>query len=110
LRVLGMFALVNLGWLMFRETDIHQLLRDLTLRPGTDSPAQLMAAGHFLGLLAFYSIPLACDSALYLSGLYQRARATLAWALLEGAAGMALIAAIVLFYSDAPSDFIYFQF
>jgi alginate O-acetyltransferase complex protein AlgI len=110
LRVLTMFALVNVGWLMFRETDIHQLLRDLALRPGSDSPAQRMAAGHFLGLIAFYSVPLWCDSALYSSRIYQRARATISWALVEGAAAMILIAAIALFYSDVPSDFIYFQF
>jgi alginate O-acetyltransferase complex protein AlgI len=110
LRVLALFALVNLGWLMFRETDVSQLLRDLALRPGSDSAAQRMAAGHFLGLIAFYSLPLVADSALYLSRTYQRARATLSWALLEGAAAMLLIAAIALFYSEVPSDFIYFQF
>jgi len=110
LRVLSMFALVNLGWLMFRETDIHQLLRDLALRPGADSPAQRMAAGHFLGLVAFYSLPLLADGALYLTRTYARARATLSWALLEGSAAALLIAGMALFYSDIPSDFIYFQF
>jgi hypothetical protein len=109
-RILTLFALVNLGWLMFRETDVHQLLRDLALRPGSDSVAQRMAAGHFLGLIAFYSLPLVLDSALYASRTYQRARATLSWTVLEGAAAMLLIAAIALFYSDVPSDFIYFQF
>jgi alginate O-acetyltransferase complex protein AlgI len=110
IRVLVLFALVNLGWLMFRETDVSQLLRDLALRPGSDSPAQRMAAGHFLGLIAFYSLPLVADSVLYLSRIYRRARATLSWAVLEGAAAMLLIVATALFYSDVPSDFIYFQF
>ncbi|HEX3772895.1 MAG TPA: MBOAT family O-acyltransferase [Polyangiaceae bacterium] len=110
IRVLVMFALVNLGWLMFRETDIHQLLADLSLRPGSDSSAQLMAAGHFLGMIAFYSLPLAFDSVLYLCKAYDRARATLHWAVLEGAAGLLLVAGITLFYSELSSDFIYFQF
>ena len=109
-RIIGMFALVNLGWLMFRETNIHQLLRDLQLRPSADSSAQRLAAAHFIGLIVFYSIPLWLDSALYLSRTYQRARATLVWAMMEGAAAVALIAAIALFYSEVPSDFIYFQF
>jgi alginate O-acetyltransferase complex protein AlgI len=110
LRVLVMFALVNLGWLMFRETDIHQLLQDLALRPGADSPAQLMAAGHFLGLIALFSFPLLCDSLLYLSRCYERARGTLSWALFEGVTAFVLIVATTFFYSDVPGDFIYFQF
>ncbi len=110
LRVLVMFGLVNVGWLMFRETDVHQLLRDLALRPGSDSPAQLMAAGHFLGLIGLFSLPLLGDSLLYLSRAYERARATLSWALLEGLTAAMLLAAIVFFYSDIPGDFIYFQF
>jgi hypothetical protein len=42
--------------------------------------------------------------------VYARARATLSWALLEGSAAALLIAGMALFYSDIPSDFIYFQF
>ena len=110
LRMLCMFALVNVGWLMFRETDVHQLLRDLSLRPGLGTAAQRMAAGHFLGLTCFYSIPLVLDSGLYLSRVYQRARATLGWAFVEGAAALALISAMAFFYSEVPGDFIYFQF
>jgi alginate O-acetyltransferase complex protein AlgI len=110
LRVLLVFALVNVGWLMFRETDIHQLLRDLALTPGSDTPAQRMAAGYFLGTVACYAVPLLIDSGLYLGRVYGRARATLGWALVEGCTAMLLIAGTALFSSDAASDFIYFQF
>ena len=110
LRVVVMFALVNIGWLMFRETDVQQLLLDFTLRPSGDSAAQRIAAGHFLGLIACYSLPLVLDSTLYSSRVYLRARASQFWALLEGALAAVLIAVLVSFYSDVPSDFIYFQF
>jgi hypothetical protein len=110
LRVLTMFLLVNVGWLMFRETDVHQLLRDLALRPGSDSPAQRMAAGHFLGMIGCYSSPLWIDSGLYLGRVYQSARATLGWALAEGATALLLIVAMAVFSSEVSSDFIYFQF
>src|SRR4030095_13596869 len=32
-QVLGMFLLTNLGWLLFRETSLTAILRDLTLSP-----------------------------------------------------------------------------
>jgi D-alanyl-lipoteichoic acid acyltransferase DltB (MBOAT superfamily) len=109
-RIVVMFALVNVGWLMFRETDIQQLLRDLSLRPFSDTPAERMAAGHFLGLVLFYAFPLVVDSTLYATGVYARARSTLNWALAEAWAAFVLVLGLALFYSQVPSDFIYFQF
>jgi D-alanyl-lipoteichoic acid acyltransferase DltB (MBOAT superfamily) len=110
LRIVVLFALVNLGWLMFRETDVRQLLHDLTLRLGSDSPAERMAAGQFLGLILLYSSPLIADSLFYLTGVYERARNTTQWALTQGALAMTLILGMAFFYSEVPGDFIYFQF
>ena len=110
LRVAGTFTLVTAGWLLFRETNFDQLVRDLALRPGADTPAQWMAAGHLLGLILLYAAPLVVDSVCYLSGVYDRVRDTTPWALAQGAAATVLIAGLVLFYSEMPSDFIYFQF
>jgi alginate O-acetyltransferase complex protein AlgI len=109
-RIVCLFVLVNVGWLMFRETDVRQLLYDLSLRPGRDTPAQWMAAGQFLGLIVLYSSPLLVDSALYLTGVYARARNTTRWALAQGVLVAALIGGMVFLGSDVPSDFIYFQF
>jgi D-alanyl-lipoteichoic acid acyltransferase DltB (MBOAT superfamily) len=109
-RIVCLFALVNVGWLMFRETDVRQLLHDLSLRPGHDTPAEWMAAGQFLGLIVLYSSPLLVDSALYLTGVYSRARNTTSWALAQGVLVAALIGGMVLLCSEVPSDFIYFQF
>jgi alginate O-acetyltransferase complex protein AlgI len=110
LRIVVLFALVNVGWLMFRETNVHQLLRDLTLLPGNDSRGEWMAAGQFLGLILLYASPLIADSVLYASGVYQRARDTTRWALAQGALVMTLIIGMAFFYSEIPGDFIYFQF
>jgi alginate O-acetyltransferase complex protein AlgI len=109
-RWLVFFALTNLGWLIFRETDIHQLLADLTPSKLPDSDAQRMAAGHLLGVLLAYSSPLILDTALYLGGVYQRARASLPWLLTEAGALSALVLAASFLHSEVPSEFIYFQF
>src|SRR5215212_2761456 len=57
-RVAGMFALTLIGWLLFRETELSAIVRDLQLSPFR-STAFDRQAGLYLFLLAFgYSIPL----------------------------------------------------
>ena len=57
-RVAGMFALTSVGWLIFRETELNQLWRDLRLSP-VASTALGRDAGLYLFLLAgLYSLPL----------------------------------------------------
>lgn len=109
-RILVFFALTNLGWLIFRETDLKQLLFDLSLRPGSDTPAQLMAAGHFLGLILVHALPLVADSLLSATGVYRRRNGAPRWVALEAATLAVLIVGMAGFYSTVPSDFIYFQF
>jgi alginate O-acetyltransferase complex protein AlgI len=105
-----MFALTLVGWLLFRETDVGQLFRDLALRPGSDTPQQLKAAGHLLGLVLLYALPLVIDDALYRLGFYRRAEPTLRGALLQSASVALLVAGIAFLHVDIASDFIYFQF
>ena len=57
-RILGMFALTNLGWLVFRETDLHTLVRDLALSPFHRSPFGRQAGAYLFLLAALYSLPL----------------------------------------------------
>ena len=109
-RVLLFFALTNVGWLLFQEQETRQLFLDLALRPGNDSPAQLLAASHFGALIAIYSAPLVLDTALYATGFYFRARATLPWILLNGFTLLLLIFGIGFLHAAASGDFIYFQF
>ena len=110
LRVLVMFALVNVGWLMFRETSTSALFRDLTLSPFGEPQAEALAARHLFSLTLFYSVPLVVDSVLHLRGVYRKAEATPRAPWLGGLATAALLAGIAFFYSEASSDFIYFQF
>jgi hypothetical protein len=47
-----------IGWLIFRETELSQLVADLQLSPAASSPAD-RSAGLYLFLLVFlYSLPL----------------------------------------------------
>ena len=56
-QVLGMFVLTCIGWLIFRETELRQLVYDLMLTPDSSESGRL--AGGYLFLLVFlYSIPL----------------------------------------------------
>lgn len=109
-RVLVMFTLVNIGWLMFRETNTHALIRDLLTTPFGESENARLAARHLLALTLFYSLPIAVDSALYLGGVYDRVASAPRSALIGGLATAGLLAGIAFFYSVASSDFIYFQF
>ena len=119
LQMLVMFALVNVGWLMFRETDTAYLIRDLTLSPfsATDLDHRI---GGYLFLLAFvYSIPLWVHAA-----WDARARARAGDAVPSSAAAIAgpgrmafeaalcgvLFAVMLVFRSRTSLDFIYFQF
>ena len=58
LQVPAMFVLTCIGWLIFRETELSQLVADLQLSPAASSPAD-RSAGLYLFLLVFlYSLPL----------------------------------------------------
>jgi alginate O-acetyltransferase complex protein AlgI len=114
----GMFVLTLIGWLLFRETDLAAIVRDLRLSPFTAS-VQDTNTGLYLFLLAFvYSIPLWIQSiwvewhrdaagvrqpAPVVSGVWPRM-------VLQGLACGAAFTAILVLRSRASLDFIYFQF
>ncbi len=114
----GMFALTLVGWLLFRETELGAIVRDLTLSPFAAS-AEDQQTGLYLFLLAFvYSIPLWAQSiwvewhrdrrgvrqpAPLVAGGWPRVA-------LQGLACGAAFAAILVFRSTTSLDFIYFQF
>jgi len=109
-RRLFFFACVSVGWLMFRETDGMQLIRDLTLRPGLGSAAEQMAAVNLFALVALYGFPLLIDDLLALWKVQERAKPSATWVAAEAGLVVLLVAGTALLASDAPSDFIYFQF
>jgi D-alanyl-lipoteichoic acid acyltransferase DltB (MBOAT superfamily) len=111
LQVVGMFGLTLVGWLLFRETDLHAIVRDLTLSPWRASAFDRQA-GLYLFLLAFgYSIPLWAQSLWIETHRNERVDQG-AWSLafVRAAACGVAFAAILALRSRTSLDFIYFQF
>jgi len=115
LHVVPMFGLACVGWLMFRETDIGMLWRDLTLSPWNTTLAERQVGAYLFLLALVYSVPLWMAGAwsVYVRPrLAPRPLAELAdWrsvgqTVLAGAA----LAAVLVLRSQQSLDFIYFQF
>jgi alginate O-acetyltransferase complex protein AlgI len=113
LQIAGMFVLTLVGWLLFRETELHAIGRDLSLVPWR-STAFERQAGLYLFLLAFgYSIPLWAQSIWVEAHRGQRRdQIPLTWggAAIRAVACGAAFAAILVLRSRTSLDFIYFQF
>src|SRR5690606_2912313 len=115
-QVAGMFALTCVGWLMFRETEISMLLRDLSLRPWDTTDADRAIGAYLFLLTLVYSLPLWVNS---IWTVYVRpapatrgalpADGPLTFAGRTALAGAAF-ATILVFRSRQSLDFIYFQF
>jgi alginate O-acetyltransferase complex protein AlgI len=114
LQTAGMFVLTLFGWLLFRETELSAILRDLRLAPWNSSPFERQA-GFYLFLLAFgYSIPLWTQS-IWVElhrGLTRPDddRRAVGVTLLKALACGAAFTAILVLRSRTSLDFIYFQF
>ena len=108
LQIAGTFVLVCIGWLMFRETNLATLVRDLTLSPDASTIIE-RRAGYALALRVLpYAAPLLVQS-LWVE--LRRDRAEPSWpAIVDGVLVGVLFAAILVFRSQASLDFIYFQF
>jgi alginate O-acetyltransferase complex protein AlgI len=114
LQTAGMFVLTLVGWLLFRETELSAIVRDLRLAPWNSSPFERQA-GLYLFLLAFgYSIPLWTQSVwVELQRGLTRSdpeHPALGPALLKAFACGAAFTAILVLRSRTSLDFIYFQF
>ena len=114
LQIPAMFVLTLVGWLLFRETELSAIVRDLRLAPWNSSPFERQA-GLYLFLLAFgYSIPLWTQSiwAELHRGLTppDADRRGLGVAVLKAIACGAAFTAILVLRSRTSLDFIYFQF
>jgi D-alanyl-lipoteichoic acid acyltransferase DltB (MBOAT superfamily) len=111
LQTAGMFALTLVGWLLFRETDLHAIARDLMLSPGRSSALDRQA-GLYLFLLALgYSIPLWIESFWAEARRGEPAEAP-GWgmAVVRAVGYGAACAAILALRSRTSLDFIYFRF
>lgn len=113
LKILLMFVLTNIGWLIFREHDAPQLWRDLTLSPAAVPAGEWRIAAYLNALTALYALPLAVH-ALWDVALRERLERRRAWPRLAWPAAtlvsLALFLGILLLRSNTTQDFIYFQF
>jgi alginate O-acetyltransferase complex protein AlgI len=107
------FILTNVGWLLFRETDIHYLIRDLMTPISRATPLEWQAARYFVGVIFLYSIPLILHAA------FDRMRAQSkqagedlrlrnVWGRL--ALATSLFSAMLVLRTGSSADFIYFRF
>jgi D-alanyl-lipoteichoic acid acyltransferase DltB (MBOAT superfamily) len=117
-RIIGMFVLTCIGWLIFRETEIAHLQRHLQLSPW-DTTALGRSAGLYLFLLvALYSIPLwihdlwAELKGADLSAAIDRPEPIVRWPRVASQAALCglMVAAILTLRSQTTLDFIYFAF
>jgi D-alanyl-lipoteichoic acid acyltransferase DltB (MBOAT superfamily) len=117
-RIAGMFVLTNIGWLLFRETELSAIVRDLTLSPLASSEVDRQV-GLYLFLLVFvYSLPLWAQSLwvelrrVETSSEPASNEITVGWprVILQGTACGLALAAILILRSRTSLDFIYFQF
>jgi alginate O-acetyltransferase complex protein AlgI len=117
-QIAGMFVLTNIGWLLFRETELPAIVRDLTLSPFGVSDLDRQT-GIYLFLLAFaYSVPLWIQSLWVETGAEGAEAAVTAerpfapWPrlVLQGIGCGLALAAILVLRSRTSLDFIYFQF
>ena len=118
LRVLGMFILTCVGWLIFRETEIAQLLRHFQLSPWNATPLGRSAGLYLFLLVALYSIPLwihdvwAEMRAPDLSQAIDVPEQSVRWPRVATQAALCgvLVAAILTLRSQTALNFIYFAF
>ena len=106
------FVLMNIGWLMFREQNLHELIRQMTASPFTAPAEDWRIAGFFTVLMAIYSTPLWVHAVLEKPLLSRWGTLRDQWRglALQTAGGAVLFLVLLLTSSKVSSDFIYFQF
>jgi hypothetical protein len=108
-----MFALTLLGWLLFRETDLSAIIRDLKLVPWHGSAVDRQVALYLFLLTFFYSMPLWAHSVwveLHRGETAESPPTVWPTMLLRAVACGAAFTAILVLRSRTSLDFIYFQF
>jgi D-alanyl-lipoteichoic acid acyltransferase DltB (MBOAT superfamily) len=112
-KILLMFALTNLGWLIFREQNMDRLWRDLTLSPDATPPGDWRVAAYLTATIALYALPLVLH-AFWDVGLRSRVERWAAWPrvgwCVATAVSVMLFTGILVLRSNTTQDFIYFQF
>jgi alginate O-acetyltransferase complex protein AlgI len=118
LQVIAMFVLTCIGWLIFRETDLSQLIADFALVPSASTAIERSTGLYLFLLVALYSLPLwAHDLWVELGGLDLTASIDAPelippWgrAVAQAALCGVLFAVILTLRSQTALNFIYFAF
>lgn len=112
-RIILMFVLINIGWLMFRETNFHYLIRELTTGPFDATALEWQGAGYFTLLTLLYASPLMIHAALDSMPMPLAARvfgSENRQFVTRMAVAAGLFLGILVLQSDTSVDFIYFKF
>ncbi|MDB6138879.1 MAG: D-alanyl-lipoteichoic acid biosynthesis protein DltB [Verrucomicrobiaceae bacterium] len=106
------FVLMNIGWLLFREQNLHELVRQMTASPFNAPAKDWRIGGFFTALMAIYSLPLWLHAVLEKPLLSRWGSLRNSWQgfALQTAGGIVLFLGLLLMSSKVSSDFIYFQF
>jgi len=113
IKILLTFALVNIGWLMFRVTDIRTLFQYLQLTPWSSTLGDNQIAGYLFCLTLLYAFPIFLHGLLYFWDKHRRGpqkEYADVLLLLRPILAAALLIGILTLRSPEPSTFIYFQF
>ena len=116
LQIPAMFGVTMIGWLLFRETSLAAIVRDLTLSPLSSTPLDLQVAAYLFILALLYSLPLWIQSVWVElhreAGSSTDVASSWAWPNLaiQGIACGLAFAAILVLRSRTTLDFIYFRF
>jgi alginate O-acetyltransferase complex protein AlgI len=103
------FILIHIGWLLFRETNLHMLFHDLSTNPfGADWKEWLIGL-YFAVVAILLSIPLWLQPVA--EKVFQKLpQESNTRCVIESVLAGVGLAAILLLSSDSQSDFIYFAF
>ena len=118
LQVIGMFVLTCIGWLIFRETELSQLVADLALSPSKSTVLERSAGLYLFLLVLLYSLPLWIHDLWAefrgpdLTAAMEREEARPEWPRVAAQAALCgvLFAIILVLRSQSTLNFIYFAF
>jgi alginate O-acetyltransferase complex protein AlgI len=118
LQAIAMFVLTCVGWLIFRETELSQLIADLRLTPATSTSLGRSTGLYLFLLVALYSLPLWIHDLWAelggpdLTAAIDTGETALDWTRVAAQAALCgvMFAAILTLRSQTALNFIYFAF